>query len=258
MGAALHRIRQIDELDLETVTVCNPLAQSPNSEPLGGVVAGGACVDPLLRVIADDALCGVYSDDGVEGRRHRLGVLAFGCARDDCHRFDHPPVAVEDLGLSIGGVANRSEELLGVHRFGEDPADAGRGPLVFGEWLEFGQTESAPELSRVAEFHVSVEGQVVRDQRHPVGEEQPHPLAERTHQSRRFGAVPQHAVVDDDRIRVTVGGAGEERARRRHGGDDLLDVDGSLDLETVGTVVPNRFRLEEVVEIGHELKEIHE
>mgnify|MGYP001545666516 CR=1 FL=1 len=64
--------------------------------------------------------------------------------------------------------------------------------------------------------------------------------------------------MEVDGIRVTFGGAVEARGRRRHGGDDLLDVDGSLDLETVGTVVPNRFRLEEVVEIGHELKEIHE
>jgi hypothetical protein len=64
-------------------------------------------------------------------------------------------------------------------------------------------------------------------------------------------------VVDDDGVGLTIRCTREERPGGRHGGHDPLHISGSLDLETVGTVVPDGISLEEFVEIGHELKEIH-
>ena len=239
------------------MTICDPVAEGPHTETLGRVVPRRHIVDPILGRLVHDPLGGLAGDVGVETRRDRLVVFAFGGPGDDSHRFDHPPVTLEDLRLAIGDIGDCGEEVLGVHRFGEDTADPGGCSLVLGKRLELDQTELTSELGGVSQLHVPVEGEVVRDQRNVVGQKQPNPFPKRAHQPRWFGAVPQHAVVNDDGVRFTIGSPRKQRPRRRHCGDDPLNIGRSLDLETIGAVVPDGIRLEEFVEIGHELKEVH-
>ncbi len=99
----------------------------------------GDVVDPILGCLVEDPLGRLTGDIGVEARRHRLVVLAFGGTRDDPHRGNQPPVALEDLRFPIGDLGHGREELDGIHGFGEDTANPGRRPLVFGERFEFGE-----------------------------------------------------------------------------------------------------------------------
>ncbi len=239
------------------MAIGDPVAEGPHAETLGRIVPRRHIVDAVLGRLVHDPFGGLAGDVGVEPRRNRLVVFALGGPGDDPHRFDHPPVTLEDLWLAIGDIGDCGEELLGGNRFGKDPAGPGGCSLVLGKWLELDQTELTSELCGVTQLHVPVEGEVVRDQRNVVGQKQPNPFPKRAHQPRWFGAVPQYAVVDDDGVRFTIGSPREKRPRRRHRGHDPLNIGRSLDLETIGAVVPNGIRLEEFVEIGHELKEVH-
>jgi len=235
-----------------------PPTQGANAEALGRVVARGDVVDPVLRGLVEHPFGRLTGYIGVEARRYRLVVLAFGGPGDDPHRGDLTPVALEDLRFAIGCFRNRREKLLGVHRLGEDAADAGRCPLMLGERLELGETEAATEDGGVAQVHVAVEGEMVGDQGDVVGQQQPDSLAEAPGDPRRFTRIPQNAVVDDDGVGLTVDGAGEQSPRGGHSRHNPRHMTGALDLQTVGTVVPDGFDIEEFIEIGNELKEIHD
>lgn len=255
---ASHRIRHLDELDLEPTSVGEPAAQRSNTETLGGVVPRRDVVNPVLGGLVENPLRRFAGDVGVETRRHRLVVLALGGTGDDPHRGDQSSVALEDLRLAIGDLGDGREELDGVDRFGKDPADAGRGALVLGKRLELTESEQPGELGGVAQLHVPVQRQVVRDQRDVVGQQKPDPLAEGADQSRRLAPVPQQTMVDDDGVGPAVDGPGEQSARRGHRGHHALDIGRTLDLQPVGAVVPHGVGIENFIEIRDELVEIHD
>ena len=124
----------------------------------------GDVVNPILGGLVENPLRRLTGDVGVEARRHRLVVLAFGGPGNDPNRGDQSPVTLEDLRLPIGDLGHGREELDGVHGFGEDTADPGRRPLVLSERFEFGESEASGELGGIPQLHVSVEGEVIRDE----------------------------------------------------------------------------------------------
>ena len=63
--------------------------------------------------------------------------------------------------------------------------------------------------------------------------------------------------MNDDRVGLAIDGEGEELSLSRNRGDDLLDFWTSLDLEAIGTVISCALGLEQFVELGHQLQEIH-
>jgi len=63
--------------------------------------------------------------------------------------------------------------------------------------------------------------------------------------------------MNDDGVGLAFDGEGEEFARGGDRRDDLLDLGTSLDLQAVGTVIGCSLGLEELVELGHQLQEIH-
>ena len=63
--------------------------------------------------------------------------------------------------------------------------------------------------------------------------------------------------MNDDRVGLAIDGEGEELSRSRNRGDDLLDFWTSLDLEAIGTVISCALGLEQFVELGYQLQEIH-
>jgi len=63
--------------------------------------------------------------------------------------------------------------------------------------------------------------------------------------------------MNDDRVGLAIDGEGEELSRSRNRGDDLLNLWTSLDLEAIGTVISCALGLEQFVELGHQLQEIH-
>jgi len=128
---------------------------------------------------------------------------------------------------------------------------------VLGKGFELDEAEVARKAGGVAELEVAIQRQVVGDERDVRREQQADALAEGPNQSWRFGAVPQHAVVDDDRVCAVIDRASEECARSGNRGNDPLHVGGPFNLETVRTVVSDGVGFEEIVEIGHELMEVH-
>jgi len=63
--------------------------------------------------------------------------------------------------------------------------------------------------------------------------------------------------MNDDRVGLAIDGEGEELSRGRNRSDDLLNLRTSFDLEAVGTVISCALGLEQLVELGHQLQEIH-
>ena len=63
--------------------------------------------------------------------------------------------------------------------------------------------------------------------------------------------------MHDNGVRTLFHRAAEELTRCRHRGDDALDLRPTLDLEAVGAIVGGALRLEQLVELGHQLQEIH-
>lgn len=63
--------------------------------------------------------------------------------------------------------------------------------------------------------------------------------------------------MHDDGVGLTLDGEGEEFPRGGDSGHDLLDLRPSLDLETVGTIIRRPLGLEQLVELCHQLQEIH-
>jgi len=63
--------------------------------------------------------------------------------------------------------------------------------------------------------------------------------------------------MHDDGVSLAIDGEGEELSRGGDCGDDLLDLGTSLDLKAVGTIISWPLGLEQLVELGHQLQEIH-
>lgn len=63
--------------------------------------------------------------------------------------------------------------------------------------------------------------------------------------------------MDDDCVRLHMYCVDKKLSRGGDGGDDLLNLRPPLYLEAVGAVVGGAFGLEQVVELGHKLQEIH-
>ena len=252
------RVRHLDVLDLESAVLCEPPAKRLDTEALRRVVSCGHVMDAIFSRLVQHPLGRLTGDVGVETRRHRLVVLAFGGPGDDTDRRDLAPVALENLRLAIGGFRDRREKLIGIHRLGKDAADAGRCPLVFGEGLELGETEAPTEHGGISQIHVSIEGEMVGDQGDVIGQQESNPFAKAPNQPRGFTRVPQETVVDDDGVGPAVDGTGKKRSRGGNGCHHPSHITGTLDLQPVGAVVLDSIDIEELIEIGNELEEIHD
>mgnify|MGYP001815034034 CR=1 FL=1 len=63
--------------------------------------------------------------------------------------------------------------------------------------------------------------------------------------------------MHDDGVGLTIDGLSEELPRGRYTRDDLLDLGAPLDLEAVGAVILRPLGLEQLIELGYQLQEIH-
>ena len=235
----------------------DPAAEREDAEPLGGVVTGGEVVDPVLGGLVQHPLGRLAGDVGVEAGCDRLVVVPLRGAGHDSDRRHQASVALEDLRIASAGLGDRVEQLVRRDRLREHAADAHRPAVIVAEGLQLDQPEPVGELGRVAEIGVTIERQVVGDQRQPVLDQQPHPLAERARDPRRLGTVPEDPVVHEDRVGVPIDGPGEQGTRCRHRRHDSLNIRLALDLEPVGTVVVHLVRVEELVELGDQLHQVH-
>ena len=247
----------IDEFDVETVMVRDPSSESTDAESLGGVVTRRQIVDPILGGLVEDPFRGLACDICIETGGDGLVKFLLCTAGDDPHRRHQMISAGKGLRFALAGFFDGGDELLQIDRFLKDPADAGGCAEVDAEGLELLEADAVGELCRVAELQVSVEGQMVGDERDPVFDQEPEAFAVRPDDSGRFRRVPENPVVDDDRVRFALDGAAKEITRSGDRGDDLPYVRCSLDLEAVGSIVGRTVGLEELVELGHELQEVH-
>lgn len=63
--------------------------------------------------------------------------------------------------------------------------------------------------------------------------------------------------MDDDRVGLAFRSDGEELARGGDRRDDPFDLRTALDLKAIGAIIGHPLGLEQLVELGHELQEIH-
>ena len=63
--------------------------------------------------------------------------------------------------------------------------------------------------------------------------------------------------MNDDGVGLAIDSQGEELTRSGYSRDDLLDLGAPLDLKAVGAVIVCSLGLEQLVELGHQLQEIH-
>ena len=64
-------------------------------------------------------------------------------------------------------------------------------------------------------------------------------------------------MVDNHGVGCSFGRGREELERGRDPGHDRADIEGSFDLEAVGAVVARSVGIKQLVELGHQLQEIH-
>jgi len=63
--------------------------------------------------------------------------------------------------------------------------------------------------------------------------------------------------MNDDGVGLAIDSQGEELTRSGYSRDDLLDLGAPLDLKAVGAVIFCPLCLEQVIELGYQLQEIH-
>jgi len=63
--------------------------------------------------------------------------------------------------------------------------------------------------------------------------------------------------MHDDGVGLAIDSLAEELPRGRHSRDDFLDLGAPLDLKTVGAVIVCPLGLEQLIELGYQLQEIH-
>src|SRR5664280_426540 len=254
---ASDRVGDVEEADVEVEALTEELPQRAHAEALGGVVAGGDEVDPVLLGAVHDPLAGLAGDVGVEARRDGLIETGGRPPGHDPDRGDHVRAAEEDLRLLTAGGPHPREQLLVGDRRREHPGEPQRHPAEVPERLELLEPEVAGEDGGVAVLWVAVEREVVGDQVEVVLEQQLQAAPERAHDMRRLLAAPEQAVVDEDGVRTPGGRLGEQLGRGRDAGGDPLHFPPPADLEAIDADVLQRLRLEQVVEVRHELIAIH-
>src|SRR6266508_5297817 len=229
--AALDRIRQLDELPLESEPLGQPGRQRLDAETLGRVVAGGDERDPELAREMQARLLPLAGQEEVVPLGGRLGQVPAGPAGDDRDALDGVGAYREDERLCADALADAGEE--GLERFGGRELPAG---ADLGERAVHVDAELLGEKGVVADLRVRVEGEVVRGQRQVGVEERLEPAAHAAI-DRPGLVVPEQAVMDDDQLCAGRGGPLEELQRGGDGADDLRHLVGAGDLHPLRPVV---------------------
>ena len=170
------------------------------------------------------------------------------------------PIVLHALGprlererLAAGQLAHAGDELAGLDAaVREARRHANCHALVQRERLLRHASEPGRDERVVADLGVGVEREVVGGERHVVLEEQLQPALGGRRQGQRR-ARPEDAVMHQNKVRFERGGAPEQLRARRHAGDDGLHAIGSGNLQTVGSVVAERGRGQELVEVGEQV-----
>ena len=183
-------VGNIDELDIEPVAFGDPSTEGADAESLGRVMARGHVMDTVLGRLMHDPLGGLSGHVGIESGGHRLMKLALGAAGHDADRRHQPIAAGEDLGFAIARLGDGGEELVRFNCLRKDPAHSCRSTAVHSESLELLESETTSQLGGVAEFEMSVQREVVADQRNPVFDQKTDPFSERADNARCFRAIP--------------------------------------------------------------------
>jgi len=203
-------IRKIDELDLETVVFGEPSTKGTDTKPLGRVMTGGHVMDLVFGSLVKHPFGGLASDIGVETRGDSLVELALGTAGHDADRGNHSIATWENLRLTLTRLGDRCEKLVRIHRLRKYAAYSCRTAAVLAKGLELFETEATCQTSGIPQIEVTVERQVIGDERDSVLEENSNPLTERANDSRGLVRIPEDAVVHNYCVGPTVCSVYEE------------------------------------------------
>jgi hypothetical protein len=153
--------------------------------------------------------------------------------------------------------ADPRDRFLAAQRLRPVPGEAEGHALHVAERAAIGQRQAdrVGEAGVVAEPRVLVERQMIRGERHVVGEQRAQP-ARGGAGHRRQAAAPDQAVVHHDQIGAQLEPAIEQHLVGRHAADDGVDLGRALDLQPVGRVVAEAIDLERGVEVRDDLAEV--
>src|SRR4051794_12509062 len=242
-----NRVRDVDELVLDREALGDQLAQSPDPERLGRVVAARQEMDAVLPRFAHDRLARLAGDEGVQSHRARLVKSEPTGPRDDPDARDPLRPAFEDQGLLTGGVLQAPAELAHLDGLRGATDQAHGGPLRLTERAIVGlEPQGVAEQRVVADLGMGVEGQVVGGQR-DVGAEQGPKASRHRHGQRGDIRSPEQAVVGDHELRTRLHCALQALEVRRHPRGDLVYLGLAGHLEPVRTVVLERIDFEQLV-----------
>jgi len=177
-GDGLDGIWDVDELDIEIVVIGDPVAEGADPEPLSRIMAGGHVMDAVLGGLMHDPLGGFSGHVGIESGGHCLMELALSAAGHNSHRRHQPIATGKDLWLAIARLGDGCEEFISIDGLWEDPAYSGRNTAVHTETLEFFKSEPTSQLGGVAELEMSIQREVVGNQRNPVFDQDANPFSE--------------------------------------------------------------------------------
>jgi len=175
---SLYWVGDIYELDIESVVVRDPSAESADTETLGCVMARGYIVDTVFCRLVHDPLGGLTGHIGIESGGYRLVKLALSAAGHDAHRRHLAFAAREDLGLAIARLGDGCEKFVRLDRLREDATHPGGSAAMHSEAFEFFKPEATGQLGGIAQLEVTIQRQVVGDQRNPVLDQEADALPE--------------------------------------------------------------------------------
>ena len=178
-------------------------------------------------------------------------------AGNDADRGDQLRAAGEEQRLPAARLPHQTTQLLDRYRRGEDAGPSQHDAVEAAERLELLEPELPRHDGGVAVVGVTVEWEVIADERYLVLEQEAHALAERSGKPRRLAAPPEQAVVNEDRIGAPRRRLGEELRRRRDRGGETLDLGPPRHLQAVDARILERVRIEEIVEVGNEMVAVH-
>ena len=161
------------------------------------------------------------------------------------------------LHAMLKGTVRYFQESLAGNRGVELPYPADRFFALDHETFDHLEAERLRDKRVVAELRLAVERQVVAVQRDAVLHQAAHTFPELPHEDAVLVNPETVRMVDKDTVRTILNGGIDQAVTERYPRHDAGHLVGSLHAEAIVAVILEQMRLQQVVETGRKIGNIH-